>query len=176
MNVSSIWGAERGTAFDAVFSTATLHWIADHSAVFRGVLASLRPGGRLVAQCGGGTNLERLYSRAAALMRTPPFAPSFREWQDPWHFASVADTREVLTRCGFTSLHVWMEAAPVSFHDADAYAEFITCVCIRHHLDRLPESLRNPFALELTRAAEADDPPFTLDYRRLNIDALRPPA
>jgi trans-aconitate 2-methyltransferase len=163
-------------AFDAVFSTATAHWIRDHPALFRSVLASLRPGGRLVAQCGGGANLERLYSRAAILMRTAPFATAFRNWQDPWHFASADDTHEALVRCGYTGVHVGLDPAPVSFPGGDAYTEFITCVCIRHHLDRLPEGLRRGFALDLTRAAAADDPPFTLDYWRLNIDALRPAA
>src|SRR5438045_5843592 len=39
-------------AVDAVLSTATFHWIADHGALFRNLAAVLRPGGRLCAQCG----------------------------------------------------------------------------------------------------------------------------
>jgi trans-aconitate 2-methyltransferase len=38
---------------DAILSTATFHWIADHDALFRSLAAALRPGGQLVAQCGG---------------------------------------------------------------------------------------------------------------------------
>ena len=38
---------------DAVLSTATFHWIADHERLFARLHAALRPGGRLVAQCGG---------------------------------------------------------------------------------------------------------------------------
>ena len=45
-----------------------------------------------------------------------------------------------------------------------------------HHLERLPVQLRDGFTLELTNRAAGDDPPFTLDYRRLNIDARRPDA
>src|SRR3954471_24568760 len=37
---------------DAVLSTATFHWIADHDRLFAALHAALRPGGRLVAQCG----------------------------------------------------------------------------------------------------------------------------
>ena len=39
---------------DAILSTATFHWVPDHDALFRNLAAVLRPGGRLVAQCGGG--------------------------------------------------------------------------------------------------------------------------
>ena len=37
---------------DAVFSNAVFHWIGDHDALFARLHAALRPGGRLVAQCG----------------------------------------------------------------------------------------------------------------------------
>src|ERR671917_1004028 len=42
---------------DAILSTATFHWIADHDGLFTRLLAALKPGGRLVAQCGGGGDL-----------------------------------------------------------------------------------------------------------------------
>ena len=42
---------------DAVLSTATFHWVPDHDALFANLAAVLRPGGRLVAQCGGAGNL-----------------------------------------------------------------------------------------------------------------------
>jgi trans-aconitate 2-methyltransferase len=38
---------------DAVFSTATFHWVPDHDALFANLAGAMRPGARLVAQCGG---------------------------------------------------------------------------------------------------------------------------
>ena len=38
---------------DAIFSTATFHWIVDHDRLFANLAAVLRPRGQLVAQCGG---------------------------------------------------------------------------------------------------------------------------
>jgi trans-aconitate 2-methyltransferase len=162
--------------FDAVFTTATLHWIADHAAVFAGIFDALRPGGRLVGQCGGGANLDRLYRRAAALMRTEPFAPWFSAWRNPWHFALPEPTHALLHRSGFVDVHASLESAPVTFDDGDAYAEFISCVCVRDHLERMPLELQAAFASALTEAASKDTPPYTLDYWRLNIDARRPSA
>jgi trans-aconitate 2-methyltransferase len=162
------------SAVDAVFSTATLHWVADHDAAFGSVFTALRPGGRFVAQCGGGDNLLRLYMRAADLMRVAAFSRFFWDWRDPWHFASPEDTQAALHRAGFADVRVWLESTPASFRDAATYSEFISCVCIRHHLARLPQDLHGNFASDLTQSAAADDPPFTLDYWRLNIDARRP--
>src|SRR5712692_5893263 len=38
---------------DAILSTATFHWILNHNALFARLATQLRPGGQLVAQCGG---------------------------------------------------------------------------------------------------------------------------
>jgi len=53
--------------YDAIFSTATFHWVLDHDDLFRRLHGALRPGGILVAQCGGGPNLQRLMDRYAAI-------------------------------------------------------------------------------------------------------------
>ena len=67
----------RGAA-DVIFSTATFHWILDHDRLFRSLHAALAPGGRLVAQCGGGPNLARLIARMSALAAEPAYARSSR--------------------------------------------------------------------------------------------------
>ena len=54
--------------FDAVLSTATFHWIRDHDVLFASIYRALSPGGRLVAQCGGGPNLAGLLGRARRLI------------------------------------------------------------------------------------------------------------
>jgi trans-aconitate 2-methyltransferase len=161
-------------AFDAIFSTAALHWIPDHDAAFANAFRALAPGGRLVAQCGGGPNLNVLLTRAHVLMRQPRWAGHFDHWTDPWEFADVPTTMMRLERVGFTSIAVTLEAAPTTLPDRDTYADFLTCVCIRHHVDRLPDEERSVFLAALAEEASSDDPPFTLDYWRLNIFARKP--
>jgi trans-aconitate methyltransferase len=39
--------------FDGIFSTASFHWIKDHNQLFAGLFRALKPGGWLIAQCGG---------------------------------------------------------------------------------------------------------------------------
>ena len=56
---------------DAILSTAVFHWVPDHDALFRHLAAVLRPGGRLVAQCGGTGNAASVL-RAARELGLPP--------------------------------------------------------------------------------------------------------
>jgi trans-aconitate methyltransferase len=161
-------------AFDAVFSTATFHWVEDHDELFASIYRALVPGGRLVAQCGGGPNLAVLLDRAHRLMDSPDFADHFRGWRDPWTFADVPTTIARLERAGFSAIDVTLEPAPTPMPDAETYYDFLSCVCVRHHVDRLPVSERPAFLEALTREAASDQPPFTLDYWRLNVFAQKP--
>lgn len=159
--------------FDAVFSTATFHWVPDHPRLFAEIHRVLRPGGRLVSQAGGGPNLERLYTRTAALAQDPEYARYFAGWIDPWTFADVDATRERLDGAGFSDSRIWLDSTPTPLADADAYAEFVTTVCLRHQLHRLPDAARAGYVARLADQAARDEPPFTLDYWRLNIDARK---
>jgi trans-aconitate 2-methyltransferase len=161
-------------AFDVIFSTATFHWILDHGALFRSLITALKRGGRLEAQCGGGPNLARLRARAAALAREPRFSRYFEDWSEPWHYADEETTRRRLRAAGFEAIEVGLEPAPVAFDSPTEFAEFITTVCIRPYLSRLPPADRLAFTTELTLQCAAEEEPFTLDYWRLNIRARRP--
>ena len=160
---------------DGIFSTATFHWILDHDRLFVGLLKALKPGGRLVAQCGGGPNLQRLHDRCARLMRDPVFAPHFAAWTDPWEFADAGTTTRRLENAGFVDVRTAVYPSPVLQPDASAYSEFVEHVICRPHLQHLEDpALRTRFLARLTDDAARDFPPFELDYWRLDLDARRP--
>ena len=164
-------------AFDGVFSTAAFHWVPDHPRLFRGLYASRKPGGWLVAQCGGGPNIARLMRRASVLTASEPYATYFSGWKDTKVFADEATTAERLRAAGFVEVETSLEPAPTILSGADEFREFLRTVNMHSHLARLPEGrLRRRFVEELTEQAAADDPPYALDYCRLNIRALRPEA
>jgi trans-aconitate 2-methyltransferase len=159
---------------DAIFSTATFHWVLDHDRLFASLYAALTPGGRLVAQCGGGANLHHVHERCEALMREPTFAPHYARWRHPWEFADAETTRRRLEAAGFRDVTTSVHASPVLQPDAAAYREFVEHVICRPHLAHLPNAeLRDAFMARLTSEASRDDPPFELDYWRLNIGAWR---
>jgi trans-aconitate 2-methyltransferase len=161
-------------AFDAVFSGATFHWILDHAALFRSIITVLKPGGRLVAQCGGAGNIAVLRGRADRLRADPRFASFFDDWVEPWYYADIESTKRRLASAGFVDIDVYLEEMPTPFDGPDAFREFVATVCVRHHVARLPAHERREFLDELTTAAAGDSPRFTLDYWRLNISATRP--
>jgi trans-aconitate 2-methyltransferase len=163
-------------AADVVFSTATFHWVLDHDALFRGVFAALRPGGRLVAQAGGGPNLARLLARAQALVESPAYAACFDGWHEPWLFEAADEAAARLAAAGFVNVEASTHPAPVTFATAGEYEDFLACVCVRHHIAQLPVEAQAPFVKALSAAAARDDPPFTLDYWRLNLGGRRPEA
>jgi trans-aconitate 2-methyltransferase len=160
---------------DLVFSTATFHWIPDHAALFAGIFTALEPGGRLFAQCGGGPNLKRAHELAERVMSSEPFTPFFRDWPGPWNFAYADDSRERLEAAGFVDVATSLEEAPTTLVDEQSYREFVTTVIYHPHLAQLPEgALRTRFLDDVTLLASREDPPFTLDYWRLNLEGRHP--
>jgi trans-aconitate 2-methyltransferase len=160
---------------DGVFSTATFHWVPDHLRLFRNLYQALRSGGWLVAQCGGKGNLARLRQRADDLAATPDFAPYFIGWGElPQRYEADLATAERLRSVGFSDVVTSLEERPTTFPDRQIYSEFIATVALKVHVEQLPdEDTRAKFVDAIADLAAQDDPPFTLDYWRLNISARK---
>jgi trans-aconitate 2-methyltransferase len=150
---------------DAILSTATFHWIADHELLFGRLRAALAPGGRLVAQCGGEGNITGLRGRAAAVVEREPYAQRFRDWRAPWDYATAADTEARLLGAGFVTAECWLTDAPTQ---PEHPREFLATIVLGPHVQHLPEPLREPFMDEVMAELAA---PVIVDYVRLNIDA-----
>ncbi|HET9101821.1 MAG TPA: methyltransferase domain-containing protein [Solirubrobacteraceae bacterium] len=153
---------------DVIFSNATFHWVPDHDALFAALYRNLRPGGRLLAQCGGKGNIDRFRAESDVVAARDPYRPYFAGWAGPWHYASAETTAERLRRAGFTEVQTWLEEKPTVLAQA---RDFVATVCLVRNLDRLPAELRDPFIDDvLARLGE----PVVLDYVRLNMTARRP--
>ncbi len=129
--------------FDVVFSCAVFHWITDHERLFANLHAALRPGGRLVAQCGGHGNLAKVLEHAP-------------DRAGDWLYATPEDTERRLRQAGFTEARAWLEPKPTHVDDL---VQFLTTVVFRTSPD--------PRAVAERVAPRIDH----LDYVRLNIDA-----
>ena len=157
-------------AFDGIVSTAAFHWVLDHDQLFSNLRRALVPGGWLEAQCGGVSNLARLRNRANALAATQKFARFFAGFREPWLYQDAAGAAQALRRAGFVDVETSTEPAPTILDDAPHYNEFVRNIILRRHLENIPSAdLQHEFMVELTEQAAADDPPFSLDYWRLNL-------
>jgi len=150
---------------DAILSTATFHWIADHELLFARLRAALCPGGALVAQCGGEGNIDVLRGEAHRVLARDPYAEHFRDWRAPWNYAAPERTRERLLAAGFSQAECWLTPAP---RQPEQPREFLSTIVLGPHVQQLPADLRERFLDELL--GELGEP-VTVDYVRLNIDA-----
>jgi trans-aconitate 2-methyltransferase len=151
---------------DAILSTATFHWIKDHDRLFERLLATLRPGGRLAAQCGGAGNVAELDRAAKLVGAREPYAAALNGWDGPWNFASPAATAERLKRLGWVDVWTWSHHVRVEPEDP---REYLGTVALGSHIERLEPNLREPFVDAVI--AELAEP--VVDYVRLNILARR---
>ena len=163
--------------FDVVFSNATFHWVCDPGRLYRQVRLALREGGRLHAQCGGGANLLQLHGRAHELMAEPEFAPWFDGWQEPWCFLEPEMAQRHLEAAGFRDVEATLHERPTAFPSAAEYRDFVTGVVLRPFLNRIGNpAARRRFTDRMVALAGRDDPPHTLDYWRLDLDAVAGPV
>ncbi len=68
-----------------------------------------------------------------------------------------------LRAAGFSEVQTWLEESPVAPPEPET---FLRVVCLGHHLEALPEELREPLH---PRVLERCGDPVELDYVRLNI-------
>ncbi len=172
---SDLLNLELDEHVDAVFSTAAFHWVLDHPQLFRRLFCLLKPGGLLVAQCGGGPNIAVLLDRASKLMVEPPYVEYFSGWTHPWEFADDVVTANRLEQAGFVEIETWLEETPVYLPDRQEYEDYLETVVFGDHLERLEDDqLKIAFVTRLAEQAASDVPPYTLDYWRLNMRGQRP--
>jgi trans-aconitate 2-methyltransferase len=148
---------------DAVLSTATFHWVMDHDALFANLGGALKPGGWLVAQCGGFGNIDTLLRIAAEVH------PGFTRQHN---FQSPEATMARLEASGFAEIHCWLSDAPTRFDPGAPFEAFLETVCLRTFLEELPLDERELFVQDV--ATRMPEP--VLDYVRLNITARKAPV
>ncbi|HWM12635.1 MAG TPA: methyltransferase domain-containing protein, partial [Solirubrobacteraceae bacterium] len=166
LRVADLLELELDRPVDAILSTATFHWIADHDRLFARLHAVLVPGGRLAAQCGGAGNIAALKAAAERVGEREPYAPALAGWPGPWNFASTAETADRLRAAGFVDVWTWSHDVRV---EPDDPREYLGTVALGSHLERLTPDLHEPFVDAVI--AELDEP--VVDYTRLNILARR---
>lgn len=159
--------------FDAVFSNAALHWMTRPDAVIAQVRDALVPGGRFVAEFGGGRNVATLIRglRSAAAEIHPGV-----DVELPWYFPSPAEHAARLERGGFEVrlLHYFDRPTPLAAGDtaADWWRMFGPSV-----LAQFPAAVHDALLArtdELLRdRLVGDDGLWRADYVRLRFVAVR---
>lgn len=150
---------------DAVFSTAVFHWIADHDRLFARLRRALRPGGRLVAQCGGEGNTPELLDATLAVAERAPYDAYLAGWS-PWNYQAPRATARRLRAARFTEVRTRLVESPPPYEDLRAW---LLTNALNAHLVRLPADLRDPYVEAVHEQMGAG---ASVTYVRLDIDAV----
>jgi trans-aconitate 2-methyltransferase len=150
---------------DIVFSNAVFHHIKDHDRLFERLRSVLRPGGRLVAQCGGDGNIAAFRRHADAIAARSPYSQHLEGMPAPWLYESPQRTEQRLHATGFDPARCWLQHKRTVLADTRAFAR---SVLLNYYLERLPASLHESFIDDVLAGVGE---PLELDYVRLNIEA-----
>ena len=147
---------------DAVVSVATLHWLPDHSAVFRHIADTLRPGGQFVAEFGGYGNIATV--TAALTDELGGEMPA-----DVWNFPRPDETRRRLEEAGFADISVDLAPDLVTFDNERQFEQYLHTVVLGGHMRSISRVERVGLARSVATRLQRRE----LDYVRLRVDARR---
>jgi trans-aconitate 2-methyltransferase len=153
-------GANDGRPFDAVLSTGTFHWVRDHRAMYRRLAAVLRPGGALVAQCGGDgsvADVRRVLDTLGV------------EWAHLNHYAGAAETAGWLAEAGFRDVWAWLSPEPVDLGERAAAREYLLSGVLAPYVADLTGAEQR----EIAEAVVDRLPKPRIAFVRLNVLARR---
>lgn len=163
--------------FDLVTSFACLHWVRDHLTVLRGVTRSLRPGGRLLFQCGGRGNAGELMNLTEDLIKESRWSRYFRGFEFPYYFYGPEGYHAWLEQAGLEEIRVALVPKEMVQQGTIGLEGWIRTTW-HPVIERIPEDLRPQFVSEMAKRYLAhhplEDGLAKLGMVRLEVEARRP--
>lgn len=158
--------------FDAVFSNAVLHWVLDAEGAVRRISATLRPGGRFVAELGGSGNVRRIAEALREALRDEG-RPGESVW---WYFPTVGEYASLLEAHGFEVSFATLYDRPTKLEEGEAglrnwlemFKGEVLAELDAHAKQRVLSSVENS-----SRGALFSDGSWHADYRRLRVVAFK---
>ncbi len=163
--------------FDAVFSNAALHWIAepDQPAALAAIFRAIRPGGRFVAEMGGQGNIAAIRAALSAVLGAygidaEASAASF--------FPSPGRYYQLLEGAGFKVHSIDLYPRPTALPGGETGLERWLATFRSGVLNQLPAAERQEAIAKVTRLLRPilsdHTGQWTADYVRLRFLAVRP--
>lgn len=97
--VASITDFDKPRYYDAVFSNATLHWIADKNNAVEKMYQNLKPGGRLVLEMGAKGNVAEIIEAVMVALNEHKIPDD--SLKNRWYFPSLGEYASLLESKGF---------------------------------------------------------------------------
>jgi len=179
-NVSFVQGDVRtfrlNQRFDAIFSNAALHWVAEHDQVARSVFYHLKPGGRFVAELGGKGNLAAMIEAVEGVL-SDRYQMTCPSRLCPWTFPTLGQFTSALESQGLRVLEArWFERLTPLAEGQDGMRHWLEAF-MQNYLTALPAS-QQPDAVaaiqDRLRPRWFNGSQWHVDYARLQVVAIKP--
>ena len=148
---------------DAVMSVATFHWIPDHQKLFANLASTMKPGAKLIAECGGFGNIARVSSAFEAVTATKAGTTNV------WNFATPDETTHNLAAAGFEEIEVSLIDDPVSFPSPEEHEAFLATVIFGAQLEKIDAAFRLTTIQQISKTIGEN----IVDYVRLQLSARK---
>lgn len=162
--------------FDLVTSFACLHWVKDHLAVLRGVRRSLKPGGKMLIQCGGKSTDDDLASLVRYAIRSPMWSKYLREFSNPYGTYGPDEYNVWLDQAGLKGIKVELTIKDLIIHGKAEFEGFIRTTWLPI-TERIPDELRHRFVSEISNMHLERRPPddglVRIGMAVLEVEAMR---
>ena len=158
--------------FDAVFSNAALHWMKRPDDVIAGVARALRPGGRFVAEFGGGNNVVQVVNALSECLSSRGIDA---DRVNPWYFPSPDEYRVKLIRHGFAVTYLKLFPRPTLLPGdvvawLETFAQSFAATLATEDRRGFLEEVR----AKLKPALFDESKGWSVDYVRLRFAAVKP--
>lgn len=165
-------------AFSVVYSSATLHWLADPCAAVAAITRALRPGGRLLAQMGGRGNAAGVIAALESVTPRPRWAGAFTGFVSPYAFCAPEDYERWLREAGLQALEARLIPRDMVHADRAAFTGWIRSAW-HPYTSRVAPKTRTSFIEEAVDRYLALNPPdpdgaVHVSMVRLQVRARKP--
>lgn len=160
--------------FDAIFSNATFHWVMEQEQAVQCMATALKPGGRLVVEFGGKSNVQTILGQIRATLNRHGYAAQAA--LQFWYFPSVSEYSALLEGHGFEVSLAQLYDRPTPLADAQTGIMDWVTMFGGAFLEGIDEATRSVLLSEIQedlRERCHHDGQWWADYRRIRVVARR---
>ena len=130
--------------FDCVFSNATLHWVKDQNAVWKGISQCLKPGGNALIQMGGKGNAQLAINLLNEIIQQEKWKKYFDNFDFHYNFFSTEEYKKFIISSGLKARRIELIEKDMLHNGKEGIKAWIYSVWLPY-TEKIPEEFRNEF-------------------------------